>query len=75
MEKPEKKEKEKLNWAKWLGWGLAAIGFYAAYKEKERADRLEGENINLRRINKGQQRTINILNYEKGKESVVDNQN
>ena len=71
MEK-EQKKKQKINWGKYLVWGLAAIGFYAAYREKERADRYEGEIINLRRINKGQQKTINILNYNKGKDSMLN---
>ncbi len=66
MEKIEKKEKKR-DWCFWLGWGVAAFTSIIALKQKERADKFEGQLINLDRINRGQQRTINILNYELGR--------
>ena len=66
MEKIEKKEKKR-GWSFWLGWGIAGITSIIALKQKERADKLEGQLINLDRINRGQRRTINILNYELGR--------
>ena len=65
------KEKKKVDWSKVIGWALAITSSVFALKQKERADKLEGEIINLRRQVKGQQRTINILNYEKGKDSIL----
>lgn len=70
MEK--EKEKKKVNWSKvlaWAGWGLNLALGIIALKQKERADKLEGENINLRRSLRGAQRTINIQNYNLGKKS------
>lgn len=64
-------KKKKVNWSKVIGWALAITSSVIALKQKERADKLEGEIINLRRQVKGQQRTINILNYEKGKDSIL----
>lgn len=39
-----------------------------ALKERSRADKLAGENENLKQQVRGAQRTINILNYNLGKE-------
>lgn len=66
------KEKKKVDWSKVIGWALAITSSVIALKQKERADKLEGEIINLRRQVKGQQRAINILNYEKGKDSILE---
>ena len=66
------KEKKKVNWSKvlaWAGWGLSLALGVIALKQKERADKLEGENINLSRSLRGAQRTINIQNYNLGKKS------
>ena len=66
-------EKEKRNKkGKFLKKAIVLTGFGLltgwAMKERSRADRLEGENQNLRQQLKGAQRTINILNYNLGKE-------
>lgn len=66
------KEKKKVSWSKvlaWAGWGLSLALGVVALKQKERADKLEGENINLSRSLRGAQRTINIQNYNLGKKS------
>lgn len=52
--------------------GLVILGYCTlgawALRERSRADKLAGENQNLRQQLKGAQRTINILNYNLGKE-------
>ncbi len=59
---------------KFLKKSLVILGYFTlgawALRERSRADKLAGENQNLRQQLKGAQRTINILNYNLGKERV-----
>lgn len=67
MENEEKKKKKNFLKKALLYTCISGLICWAL-KERSNADRLRGENENLRQQVKGAQRTINILNYNLGKE-------
>ena len=70
MENEEKRKKRVILAKALLSVSIISVLIGWAMKERSRADRLSGENENLRQQVRGAQRTINILNYNLGKERV-----